>query len=74
MENIFSATEVMPELDPSFGNQRQSGQQPSVPSCTPSLPAPSITLPTPNFDDLAARSAPGHAAKDDPYVWPPSGR
>jgi len=74
MENIFNPNEPTPELDPSFGNQKQPGGAPVAPSCSPSLPAPSITLPTPNFDDLAKRSAPGHAAKDDPYLWPPSGR
>jgi hypothetical protein len=70
MRNIFSATEEAPQLDPAFQNQLPANL-PSAPSTPAILPAhPAVELRTPDFEDLARRSAPGHAASADlTYRW-----
>lgn len=73
MKNIFSAEEPAREVDSCFRTQAQAqaGGVPVAPSCNPTLPAPpGVPLRTPDFENLAERSAPGHAASADlTYQW-----
>jgi len=73
VKNIFSTNEPTPEVDPSFEEQAQAqrGGPPIAPSTPANLPAHSpVELRTPDFEDLARRSAPGSAVSDKlTYSW-----
>jgi hypothetical protein len=69
VKNALSTEERTPEVDPTFASQ--------VPGCFNAPPTPdrlpghaSVELRTPDFADLARRSAPGHAVSEAlTYTW-----
>ena len=67
MKNFFSSSETVPEVDPAFSNQPQSGGSPIAPACNPKLPAPASTELRVG-EALAERTAPGSAHKSDPIT------
>jgi len=70
VENIFSANEQQPEVDPSFAAQAPT-HRPTAPRCDTSMPQPApVELRMPDFEDLARRSAPGMATSAElTYRW-----
>jgi hypothetical protein len=57
MKNIFSASELTPELH-DFTNQRQAGQQPTAPSCNPTLPVSELAPLPEAIERIAEIAAP----------------
>ncbi len=68
MKNIFSSDE--PEVRVDLQVPQQPGGGPIAPSCSPRLPEHSVSLPSPDLDGLAERSAPGSAVSSSlTYIW-----